>query len=54
MVASDASPNAANTPSRLIPADNLPELEKFFKGMREPVDLMLFTDPATNTPYNDL
>lgn len=53
MVASDASANATNTPSRLIPADNLPELEKFFKGMREPVDLMLFTDPATNTPYND-
>lgn len=51
MVASDAATNA--TPSRLIPADNLPELEKFFKNMRDPVELLLFTDPATNTPYND-
>ena len=44
---------AAQTPPRLIPTDSLPELTKFFTGMRDPVELFLFTDPATHVPYND-
>jgi len=40
------------SPKRLIPEDNLPELTKFFDGMQEPVELVVFTDPEHNAPYN--
>ncbi|KHK02246.1 FAD-dependent oxidoreductase [Desulfovibrio sp. TomC] len=40
------------TPKRLIPEDNLPELTKFFDAMQEPVELVVFTDPQQNAPYN--
>ncbi|MHC1789938.1 FAD-dependent oxidoreductase [Solidesulfovibrio sp.] len=48
--AKDATAPAA--PKRLIPEDNLPELTKFFDGMQEPVELVVFTDPRQNEPYN--
>lgn len=48
--AKDAKAQAA--PNRLIPEDNLAELTKFFDGMQEPVELVVFTDPAHNAPYN--
>lgn len=38
---------------RLIPEDSLPELTKFFGGMRDPVELWVFTDPKQNAPYNE-
>lgn len=44
----------AKTPiKRLIPEDSLPELTKFFDGMRDPVELWVFTDPEQNAPYNE-
>ena len=39
-------------PKRLIPEDNVPELKKFFEAMQEPVELLVFTDPQQNGPYN--
>uniref|UniRef100_I2Q3Y9 Thioredoxin reductase n=1 Tax=Desulfovibrio sp. U5L TaxID=596152 RepID=I2Q3Y9_9BACT len=42
----------AATPKRLIPEDNLAELTKFFEAMKEPVELVVFTDPKQNAPYN--
>lgn len=48
--AKDAKAPAA--PKRLIPEDNLPELTRFFDGMQEPVELVVFTDPKQNEPYN--
>ncbi|EHJ49314.1 Thioredoxin-disulfide reductase [Solidesulfovibrio carbinoliphilus subsp. oakridgensis] len=42
----------AATPKRLIPEDNLAELTKFFEAMKEPVELVVFTDPRQNAPYN--
>jgi thioredoxin reductase (NADPH) len=42
----------AATPKRLIPEDNLAELTKFFEAMKEPVELVVFTDPGQNAPYN--
>jgi thioredoxin reductase (NADPH) len=38
---------------RLIPADSLPEVTKLFEGMRDPVELVVITDPRQNVPYND-
>ncbi len=55
--ATAADPARADSPAkpaRLIPADNLPELIKFFEGLREPVELAVFTDPDRNAPYNAL
>lgn len=44
----------AKTPiKRLIPEDSLPELTKFFDGMRDPVELWVFADPGQNAPYNE-
>lgn len=42
----------AAKPKRLIPEDNIPELTKFFDEMQEPVELVIFTDPKQNGPYN--
>lgn len=39
-------------PKRLIPEDTLPELTKILGGMQEPVELVVFTDPKQNAPYN--
>lgn len=39
-------------PKRLIPEDNVAELKKFFEAMQEPVELVVFTDPKQNAPYN--
>ena len=39
-------------PKRLIPEDNLAELKKFFDAMQDHVELLVFTDPAQNVPYN--
>ena len=43
---------AKDAPKRLIPEDNLAELTKFFDGMQEPVELLVFTDADHNAPYN--
>ena len=43
---------AKDAPKRLIPEDNLAELTKFFDGMQEPVELVVFTDADHNAPYN--
>jgi thioredoxin reductase (NADPH) len=50
--AADKEPQAQAAPKRLIPEDSLPELRKFFDGMQEPVELVVFTDSRQNTPYN--
>lgn len=42
----------AAKPKRLIPEDNIAELTKFFEPMEEPVELVVFTDPKQNAPYN--
>lgn len=42
----------AAKPKRLIPEDNLADLKKFFEAMQEPVELLVFTDPKQNAPYN--
>ena len=48
-----SAPEGNQVPPRLIPADSVPELQKIFSGMLEPVELLAFTAPGTNTPYND-
>ncbi len=49
----EAKATKAAKPKRLIPEDNLAELTKFFEPMQEPVELVVFTDPKHNAPYND-
>jgi len=49
----DAKKGETKAAKRLIPADSLPELKKFFEGMKEPVELVVFTDPEKNAPYNE-
>ena len=48
----DAKKAEEQKPKRLIPEDNLAELTKFFEPMQEPVELVVFTDPKRNAPYN--
>jgi thioredoxin reductase (NADPH) len=48
----DAKKAEEQKPKRLIPEDNLAELTKFFEPMQEPVELVVFTDPKQNAPYN--
>ncbi|WP_300164091.1 FAD-dependent oxidoreductase [Solidesulfovibrio sp.] len=48
----DGKKAAQHKPKRLIPEDNLEELTNFFEPMQEPVELVVFTDPKRNAPYN--
>ncbi|EFL49115.1 FAD-dependent pyridine nucleotide-disulfide oxidoreductase [Solidesulfovibrio fructosivorans JJ]] len=50
--AKDTKKAAKDEPKRLISKDNIPELKKFFEPMQEPVELLVFTDPKQNVPYN--